>query len=1826
MWMVSVIFFLFMFLGQSKFSTSKKNVSSFPCGQTFLFSGVKLNKNSFATAGIEIKALHYSFLSQELIGQYSFAYDRVYGNKQHTIVRQFIALTQPDKPSEPRGFLKISVGVYGIGDRVPSLDEFEEEPVQSGNMLDRLLKTPELKLQYYQLSLNIFEGLDICPSLEQSQQEQLCFFMRVKFLGVTLMTSTFNDFKKSKLHQTLQIPCVVPCMENEIFLEFWRAPVGTSTSLSPSAALPSNAQLTAFHRLSFSDLTDAKHTPPFWISLYGPQPTVNSDTFFSNLIASIKGPDSSLVKEFSTFVGRFLVSASVLRVTEPVASVIPAKALATNPNEMEFSVISDLYEISGLPKSESSNETFSLVMSLGAKTVEIPLLSESDDFSKSNKLTKTGGTIKRPTGSSSKTNSTAFTFSDEGGRIQPLSVFGPSSEQCPNFMVSLYKMTTNWLGAESWELLAFRGLSLSKFRHLAEDDNKPFWLTLKDIKEESSGNSGNVSQHDNGLKAGRSKTQCKVLFSAFCDLVAENIPRRPRVEYIQRTFAFRAYIHQVTNLSLLSGDKFLNSKGLADPCVRISLGGRQIITKRVPMSLNPAFFQAFDIRLELPTNLYLIPDMVIEVIDGSMDSEAHELDLALADEADDEVVREEMEFALVDAPVLARVSIPLRKLPSSWSGDPAWFPLESCVNSLVDKDCCPNLLGAFELIPAHLLKDDNEDSEEQDLNGDEDLIYGEEENQNDHTFYSDLTPKTKLAEVEIFVIGARIWDFAFSHKLSNPSVEIAFGRLSSSKSMTTLYAEEAADAAMNGTIPRASRESDFELDPPLWTGLTKSAPNGSHGRYDFFKNLRCRLPLYKKASCAQNFLEVNLLDSKSGGKIDDIEEVACGIMHLTPFIPWLQHKHFEQVVTLHQPKYHNCIPNLTARNQTHTDQNENEQNLKKLTKAKERSQRGDITARSDRSVGTKRMMTDDDDEAENNSNNINMTAAKILASIGESSSYGSSATKKRGDADLQNSNGLPKKLSRQANELLQQLPWLQTADNEDDLNDRLFFDDKFLMGPMAVMEAQQLDKQQVSKMIVSMQQNNHDDHQQQPLEMKKSTTKQAEDSAFLSFDFGNSNEMESNIPKNEIKNDVGEELPISLVSSLKNSWGIQNAFTAQDDDNMTNSEDALVAAALDRPEIDNSLEDIWDESELPYLRVPLFGNCPDAADELRIIGCVKLVCRVVEVEAVNQELEAMGNQEAFIKKAIKKINKDADEHGIVHKVSDKYTLFEQESINYLRDLLLEAQHVVMRAYVLSAHGVVLPSSLSQQPNPYFAITAGDPQNPASDESDIQASLLCLQDDFRSSRLQGASNSLRDLTLAASGGVKELNDIDEEQQLLDSDNETKTREIVKSNRRRKSITDRSDIAESMRSQLQEKQKNEKGKNKKINGIDISMDEALNILKDRLGVELRHQHLDGSSVKIGKMNPEFNKCYQIDCTLPSRGFVTISLMNSSSGTKNISLVSDKLIGQVIIDIEDRIMHPNFALLVRQSGGGNSLFDHSNSYDTTTSSALIPHNSVARRGIPTLPIENFGLVVPGANSPLCPGTLRMFFEIMTPFQSRLSPPLPLANRDAESFELRIVVWRLKGIPVSEGESSVSLLVKALVPPATSDSNFSGDVMQESETDTHWYSDDGSAVYNWRMVFPVTLPANIPTITFQVWNHNLLSSNDALAEATIDLSSDYNSARKFRKTVNISKSWIPLALPANPEEPRGAIEVQIDIVPSNLANTLPVGKGREEPNRDPILSMVTENRDYIGGSALAKTAVAIADEIGERTKQMMRIYIYLGIAAIIVTLLWLYKQIERS
>jgi hypothetical protein len=73
------------------------------------------------------------------------------------------------------------------------------------------------------------------------------------------------------------------------------------------------------------------------------------------------------------------------------------------------------------------------------------------------------------------------------------------------------------------------------------------------------------------------------------------------------------------------------------------------------------------------------------------------------------------------------------------------------------------------------------------------------------------------------------------------------------------------------------------------------------------------------------------------------------------------------------------------------------------------------------------------------------------------------------------------------------------------------------------------------------------------------------------------------------------------------------------------------------------------------------------------------------------------------------------------------------------------------------------------------------------------------------------------------------------------------------------------------------------------------------------------------------------------------------------------------------------------------------------------------------------------------------------------------------------------------------------------------------------------------------------------QIWDLNILSSNDAIGEAVINLKALYTKAMKKNARESIKRQIVSCRHPTKGEDVRGKIELQIDLIPGSDAQDQP-------------------------------------------------------------------------
>lgn len=165
--------------------------------------------------------------------------------------------------------------------------------------------------------------------------------------------------------------------------------------------------------------------------------------------------------------------------------------------------------------------------------------------------------------------------------------------------------------------------------------------------------------------------------------------------------------------------------------------------------------------------------------------------------------------------------------------------------------------------------------------------------------------------------------------------------------------------------------------------------------------------------------------------------------------------------------------------------------------------------------------------------------------------------------------------------------------------------------------------------------------------------------------------------------------------------------------------------------------------------------------------------------------------------------------------------------------------------------------------------------------------------------------------------------------------------------------------------------------------------------------------------------------------------------------------------------------------------------------------------------IPIESRSLVGELGDN-LSKGALRLWVEILKKSQEFEFPAEELAANIKEKYELRIVIWRTKNVPLVETDK-VKIQVKIRINEEGKDF--------DDETDVHHNSKDGKGIFNWRFVYGFYFPKKINTIKLMIYNYNALSASELIGEKVLDMSTLYKKIHRTKITISNERDWIKLS-----------------------------------------------------------------------------------------------------
>jgi hypothetical protein len=204
--------------------------------------------------------------------------------------------------------------------------------------------------------------------------------------------------------------------------------------------------------------------------------------------------------------------------------------------------------------------------------------------------------------------------------------------------------------------------------------------------------------------------------------------------------------------------------------------------------------------------------------------------------------------------------------------------------------------------------------------------------------------------------------------------------------------------------------------------------------------------------------------------------------------------------------------------------------------------------------------------------------------------------------------------------------------------------------------------------------------------------------------------------------------------------------------------------------------------------------------------------------------------------------------------------------------------------------------------------------------------------------------------------------------------------------------------------------------------------------------------------------------------------------------------------------------------------------------------------------LPIETLRLRNPDNSDSQV--ELCAFLELLTEEELRKHPSKDFKGNKNRSFELRIVVWKVKDLDFQVKD----LLVRVVL---------NEDQQLVEETDVHFDAVD-QAEFNWRIKFFIDLPAEQNWVIVELFD---LKGMGNFAQARIDFQDVFEDCLIADEPLRLEKEWIRVH--DGEGNSAGLVMLEVALVGADIVDQFPAGVGRESPNVDPFLPLPRTGRN---------------------------------------------------
>jgi Ca2+-dependent lipid-binding protein len=200
-----------------------------------------------------------------------------------------------------------------------------------------------------------------------------------------------------------------------------------------------------------------------------------------------------------------------------------------------------------------------------------------------------------------------------------------------------------------------------------------------------------------------------------------------------------------------------------------------------------------------------------------------------------------------------------------------------------------------------------------------------------------------------------------------------------------------------------------------------------------------------------------------------------------------------------------------------------------------------------------------------------------------------------------------------------------------------------------------------------------------------------------------------------------------------------------------------------------------------------------------------------------------------------------------------------------------------------------------------------------------------------------------------------------------------------------------------------------------------------------------------------NPEINEVFDFEAIFPGCPMLHIKMMDYDM------VFGDEVIGETFVDLEDRYFSPEW------------------------------------RSVKDMPVEYRRLYHNSSKAEQ--GIFKMWAELIPVNEAPNVKKWDITAKPAEHLEIRVVVWGSKNLKMMDAEGTCDAFVRLFFDPK-----------HKKETDVHYRNSDGKANWNYRLLFPFDynsskMNENDCTLTVQTYDLDLLTANDLVGQATINL-----------------------------------------------------------------------------------------------------------------------------